>query len=199
MVRRAFIQKKVLGLYRELEKISYPIEPQDLIPLLHIDSRMASYKDTARDIGATTDEIARLCGSNTGATHYDTQNQRCLILYNDDNSRRALWTQCHEIGHIVLGHVELIDKMAGHENRPEYRDYEEEADYFAWNILAPLPVMKELKIKDAEEAYRVFGLSAMAAGIQFERFQRWMEEHRKTAWENDIVKVYKEKSVPAVV
>lgn len=198
MIRKAFIQKRVLELYKQLEKISYPIEPKKIIPLLHLNSRMATYKATAESTGVSVEEIAKLCKSNSGATHYDTENKRCLILYNDENGRRALWTQCHEIGHIALGHMEVLDEMEGHENKPEYKEYEDEADFFAWNLLAPMPIMRELKIKSSEETYNTFGLSETAAGIHFDRYKRWDEEHRKTAWENDIVKVYKKKNAPAV-
>lgn len=109
MVRRVYAQQKVLELYRNMKSIHYPIIPAKLLPLLPIPTRMMSYSEMAKASKCTVEDVAVVCNSEAGATHYDAANDRCLILYNDAMpDGRILWTQCHEIGHICMGHLLLL-------------------------------------------------------------------------------------------
>ena len=69
------------------------------------------------------------------------------------NAGRIRWTLAHEIGHIYIGHLEVIEgaEIAYNEQRGFYDQFESEADYFAWNLLAPLPILREMGIRSASE------------------------------------------------
>lgn len=143
------------------------------------------------------DDIAVLCKSKSGATHYDVEQNRYLILYNASmNPGRILWTSCHEIGHICIGHLETIEEaeIAYTDWREPYNQFESEADYFAWNMIAPLPIMREMGIRTVEEVQSVFGLSAQAAALQFDRYTKWCRSHIKTSWENNMLREFRHKS-----
>lgn len=196
MVRNVFVQRKVLELYQGMDTISYPIQPKLVLPCVPKSCRMLTYQKTAEVAGCTVQDIAVLCKSNSGATHYDPDNNRYLILYNASmNQGRILWTVAHEIGHICIGHLEAIEEaeIAYTEQCDSYNQFESEADYFTWNFLAPLPIMREMKIHSAAEIKATYGLSTQAAALQYDRYTKWCRSHIKTAWENNILREFRHK------
>lgn len=196
MIRNVFVQRKVLELYQQMDTISYPIQPKLILPCVPKSCRMLTYQKTAKVAGCTVQDIAVLCKSNSGATHYDPDSNRYLILYNASmNQGRILWTLAHEIGHICIGHLEAIEEaeIAYTEQRDSYDQFESEADYFAWNFLAPLPVMREMGIRSESEIRTTYGLSAQAAALQYDRYTKWCRSHIKTAWENNILREFRHK------
>ena len=140
-MRSVFVQRKVLELYQDMDSVSYPIQPELLLQCIPKSCRILSYQEMAEVTGCTVQDVAVLCKSNSGATHYDPDTNRYLILYNAEmNAGRIRWTLAHEIGHIYIGHLEVIEgaEIAYNEQRGFYDQFESEADYFAWNLLAPL-------------------------------------------------------------
>jgi Zn-dependent peptidase ImmA (M78 family) len=198
MVRRIFAQRKVLDLYQKMDVIQFPIQPDKLLPYLPHRCRILTYKEMAEAAGCSPNDVALMCKSNSGATHYDIENNRYLILYNETmNQGRILWTLCHEIGHICLDHLETIECMeiANKDGREPYDQYESEADYFAWNLIAPMPIMREMGIRSTAEIRVKFGLSTQAAALQFDRYTKWCQSHIKTAWENHMLREFHAKYV----
>lgn len=196
MIRNVFVQRKVLELYQQMDTISYPIQPELILPCVPKSCRMLTYQKTAEVAGCTVQDIAILCKSNSGATHYDPDSNRYLILYNASmNQGRVLWTLAHEIGHICIGHLEAIEaaEIAYTEQRDSYDQFESEADYFAWNFLAPLPVMREMGIRSEAEIRTTYGFSVQAAALQYDRYTKWCRSHIKTAWENKILCEFRHK------
>lgn len=195
MIRKIYVQQRVLELYRKMPGIRYPIDPIEIEPYLPVKCRFLSYEKMAEVSHSTIEEVAALCGSHSGASHYDTEKEHCLILFQDsENKGRVRWTQSHEIGHVCLGHLQLKEYGRSIKQPNAYsKQMEEEADFFAWNLLAPLPIMREMNIETIEETQMVFGLSFQAAALHFARYQKWLENHRKTAWENDILAEYRKK------
>ena len=105
-----FVQRKVLELYQRMDTISYPIQPETLLPCVPHSCRIMSYQKTAEVAGCSVQDVAVLCKSNSGATHYDPELNRYLILYNGSmNPGRVRWTLGHEIGHICIGHLETME------------------------------------------------------------------------------------------
>ena len=154
------------------------------------------YQEMAEVTGCTVQDVAVLCKSNSGATHYDPDTNRYLILYNAEmNAGRIRWTLAHEIGHIYIGHLEVIEgaEIAYNEQRGFYDQFESEADYFAWNLLAPLPILREMGIRSASEIKATYGLSNQAAALQFDRYTKWCRSHVKTAWENGMLRIFRSK------
>ena len=74
------------------------------------------------------------------------------------------------------------------------QDYEIEADYFVATLLSPLPLFKAFEIQSARDIQNTFSLSAEASDIRLKEYKIWLKNHRKTAWENDIVNMYRRKS-----
>lgn len=193
MVRHAYVQQKVLELYCMMNQITYPITPEDLLVDLPIESKMMSYSTMAKISGCTTQDVAIMCASESGATHYSASQNRCLILYNDNmNEGRILWTKCHEVGHITIGHMGLLEcNVAANSDGRIANDFEHEADYFTWNMMAPLPIMREMGIQNVKQTIETFGFSVQAANLQFDRFQKWKRSHIKTAWENQMLREFR--------
>lgn len=187
-VRGAYVQRKVLDVYRQLPSLSYPFYVGDLMPLLPIPSRMMSYQEMAQTSSSNVSDVARMCGSEDGATHIDRKRGRALILYNADRPNgRILWTQTHEMAHLFLGHT--ADTTGG----SEAINIESEADFFVWNLLAPLPILRAMGIQSDIEIMVWFGLSEQASAIHLKRYRKWCAGHIKTAWENDMLRIFREK------
>lgn len=193
MVRSVFVQRKVLELYQKMDAIQFPIRPNELLLFIPYRCRILTYQEMADIAACSKKDIALMCASNAGATHYDIENDRYLILYNEAmNQGRILWTLCHEIGHICLNHLQTIDcaKIANNDGQEPYNQYESEADYFAWNLIAPLPIMREIGIRSASEIKAQFGLSTQAAALQYDRYAKWCQGHIKTSWENNMLREF---------
>lgn len=194
MVRTVYIQRKVLELYQQMSTITYPIQPLSIIPHLTQHCRALTYQDMAIVNQCSIQDVAVMCKSNSGATHYDTEHDRYLILYNNAmNQGRVRWTISHEIGHICIGHLEIIEEaeIAYSEWQEPYNQFESEADYFVWNLIAPLPIMREMGIRTAYQVQTVYGLSAQAAALHYDRYLKWCRSHIKTAWENNMLREFR--------
>ena len=199
MIRRIYINNLVLKLYSQLPRIKYPLDLNEVLSLIP-NCKLMSYQKFADINHCPVNDVITLCQSKSGCTHYDVETNRYLILVNlaeTSNYGRRRWTIAHEIGHIVCGHhiLSAVDKIA--ENsfaQINNQDYEIEADYFAVTLLSPLPLFKAFEIQSARDIQNTFGLSAEASDIRLKEYKIWLRNHRKTAWENDIVNMYKRKS-----
>lgn len=138
MIRYPFIYNQVLQIYRDMEQIRFPIEPDNIISRFS-NCRIRTYQQFAQTNGCSIRDVILLCESKSGCTHYDVANNRYLILWNSDNadnnvSGRKRWTKAHELGHVVLKHLPLVAEpmLAEHGFCPmETSDFEIEADQFA--------------------------------------------------------------------
>lgn len=200
MIRKFYINNLVLKLYSQLPRIKYPLDLNEVLSLIP-NCKLMSYQKFADINHCSVNDVITLCQSKSGCTHYDVETNRYLILVNlaeTSNYGRRRWTIAHEIGHIMCGHHALsaLNKIAEHSfSQFGNQNYEAEADYFAVTLLSPLPLFKVFKIQSARDIQEVFGLSAEAADIRLKEYKLWLKSHRKTAWENDIVNMYKYKSI----
>ena len=200
MIRYAYINNLVLNIYRSLFSIAFPFDIKSVIKLIP-NCRYMSYQDFAKINGCSIDDVIQICESKSGCTHYDLTQNRYLILCNqstcdNNNIGRQRWTCGHEIGHIVCKHhaISAYEKLS--ENsllHIDNNEYEMEADYFAATILAPFPLFKLFSINSPLDVQNTFGLSTEASMYRYNQYIRWLKSRRKTAWENDIVKVYKDR------
>ena len=200
MIRYSYINNIVLKIYETMPKIKYPLNIKEVIDFLP-NCRYLSYQEFAKLNHCTIPEVIQLCESKSGCTHYDVAQNRYLILCNqstknNNNPGRQRWTCGHEIGHVVCKHhkISAYEKLA--ENSLLHIDnteYEAEADYFAATILAPFPLFKIFNIQSADDVQRVFGLSTEASMYRYNRYLKWLRSRRKTAWENDLVRICKQK------
>lgn len=196
LIRYPFIYNQVLKIYNSLDEIVFPLDPA-LAFASRPNCRIMTYEEIAQVANCSIDKIILTCESKSGCTHYDIANDRYLILYNSsptDNNvlGRIRWTKAHELGHVVLNHLPYIAEPMIAENtfssltNPEL---EAEADHFAAMLLAPFPSFKLYNIQSPLDIKRKFGLSAEASQNRFTDYLKWQRSHRKTAWENDLLKL----------
>lgn len=199
MIRRIYINNLVLKLYSQLAQIKFPLNLDEILRLIPNCKRM-SYQKFAQINQCTVKDVISLCQSTSGCTHYDVETNRYLILVNlaeTSNYGRRRWTIAHEIGHIQCGHhvLSAADKIAEHSFvQINNQDYEIEADYFTATLLSPLPLFKVYNIQTVRDVQKTFGLSAEASDIRLKEYSLWSNNHRKTAWENDIVNIFKQRN-----
>lgn len=97
------------------------------------------------------------------------------IYYNDNMPTygRINNTIMHEIGHIVLGHLEESELA------------EAEARFFAKYALAPPPLIHKLKLTSPDEIEKIFEISYEAAYYAYDYYQKWISYGDKeyTAYE----------------
>lgn len=103
-------------------------------------------------------------------SNIDSNNQ-IHIFYNSQKSEaRTRFTIAHEIGHIVLGHIDhlVVDTNIDVNEKEEIFDVE--ADVFARNFLAPPMLVKKLIEGSPSDPKKLlmkrFGLSALAAEVR---------------------------------
>lgn len=200
MIRYIYINNLVLKIYSMLPQITFPLDIQEVIKLIP-NCRYMSYQKFAKINNCSINDVIQMCESKSGCTHYDISQDRYLILCNqstqgNNNSGRQLWTCSHEIGHILCKHHSASAYSKLSENSfmcAENPEFENEADYFAATILSPFPLFECLNVQSPLDIQNVFGLSAEASLYRYKEYLKWKQYHRKTAWENDIVKLYKQK------
>jgi len=200
MIRYAFIYNQVLQIYCSMDQITFPIEPCSIIDR-YPNCKYITYQDFAEMNQCDIREVILLCESKSGCTHYDAAKNRYLILWNEDRADnnvtgRRRWTKAHELGHVVLRHFPLVTEPALAENsfsNLTAPTLEAEADHFAATLLAPMPLFSVLGIASVWDIRQTFGLSKEAATNRWNEYLTWKRSHRKTAWENDLRRVYKYK------
>lgn len=212
MIRYQYIYNQVLQIYRKLDSIEFPIEPSDIIARLP-NCRLMTYTKFAKLNGCSVEDVAILCESNSGCTHYDIANDRYLILWNDDRSDnnvsdRRRWTKAHELGHVILNHLPLLTepKIAEEDEDFFWDEYpsenasristatcEQEANVFAATLLCPMPFFEMMEIESPEDIRSVFGLSVAASENRWNEYQKWKRSHVKTAWESNMRKILMQK------
>lgn len=198
MIRYKFINNQVLNLYSKLPYIRFPLDVYGLIEYIP-NCRYMSYQDFAKLNNCSLEDVIQLCESKSGCTHYDILHNRYLILCNrstngNNNIGRQRWTCGHEIGHVVCNHlpVSAYGKLSEN-NLLTISDelYELEADYFAATVLAPFPLYEMMNINSPSDIQTAFGLSGEASVNRYQHYLRWKKTRIKTAWENDIIRMYK--------
>lgn len=200
MIRYAYINNTILQLYRKMDAITFPLDPKNLLIGSNFHVKFSSYDHYAKVTNSTYEEIIDVCGSPYGCTQADLSTNRYLILYNESPEYtvpgRTRWTIAHEIGHIALKHHSYMKfSCLKSGDIITKRDFELEADYFAASALAPMPLFPYLKISSAQDVCKNFGLSKEASNNRWNDYLRWRTNHKKTSFENDLVKIYCQKAV----
>lgn len=202
MIKYTYINNQVLNIYSIMPTIKFPLDVQEVIRYIP-NCRYMSYQQFAKINQCSIDDIVQICESKSGCTHYDIMNDRYLILCNqstadNNNIGRQRWTCGHEIGHVICNHhtISAYEKLS--ENsllQTTNTEYESEADYFAATLLAPFPLFKLLNIKSAIDIQNTFGLSVEASLYRYKQYLKWLNIKVKTSWENDMIRLYKQKNI----
>lgn len=93
---------------------------------------------------------------------------------------RILWSKAHELGHIVLKHLEFFDDIYNtYDLDDKYKLLDREADIFAAELLAPLPVIAMCGCNTQEKVRQLCGLSREAAGNTVSDLKIWSSKDDK--------------------
>lgn len=142
----------------------FPINP-NIIYDLHENWNLLTYKE-AKAVLEVNDPLNLKKLRADARTIYDSSTDTYLTVYNESifPASRIRWTIAHEIGHIVLGHLEYSE-TAYRENltTKKYKVLEKEANFFAAELLAPLPILKKLGVQTAKQIKQLCHLSNWAA------------------------------------
>lgn len=118
-----------------------------------------TYQELSQKLDISVDEVAARFGSDDGCVFYDARHDRYRLAYDCERmDARMHWTLAHELGHIVLGHLEDFPEtsIARKQSPVLLNILDKEADKFAGDILAPAPLLiglAESSNLHAEEFY----------------------------------------------
>ena len=141
-----------LAMLEEAEITSFPVSLKQI--LRHRGIRLFSYEDYCRVNGCSMEECVEWYGQDA-ATIFNSRGFLILINKNQMPRHRIRFTIAHELGHIVLGHLQEIGPgMPGKlpEDHALYEVMEVEANCFARNLLCPAPAVQRL--------FRLYGYTA---------------------------------------
>lgn len=136
---------------------SLPISPEETAKRLGI--KLVSYKTMTEIYEITMREL--YSKSRFGFSYIEDGRFVIAVNENSCGERRRRFTIAHEIAHCVLGHL-------SHEAKNTVEN-EREADRFAAELLAPVCVLRECGVSDADEISRLCGISKAAAEISLRR------------------------------
>lgn len=146
----AKIKHAVLEVYQKCGVDSFPINCFDLLQ---------QYGYACKEYSEQEEEKQERCFQVSD----DAFRLKNIIYYNDLASfRRRRFSLAHELGHVVLGH-----------KAPYTRLMEQEANYFAGQILAPPIAIHYSKCKNATDVSKIFVMTHEAAGYAFDDYRRW--------------------------
>lgn len=144
--------------------------PVDLNAVLrHLEVRAYSYSRGSELLEAAG--LAEAAKQVSGLTFY--AGAQPVILYNDAEApQRIRFTIGHELGHLVLGHVQPGEHTRqNREPQPGDNPTEQAANRFAADLLAPACVLWGLDLRRAEDIAEVCKISIQAARFRAERME----------------------------
>ena len=110
-----------------------------------------SYQEFAANWDVDVGDIIAYCESYTGCTH--KQGKNYMIMFNDspDISRAdKTVTLAHELGHILLGHLTVLESFRIFNSSHANEHFERDADQFAASVLKKAAREKSYSARGAE-------------------------------------------------
>ncbi|NCC15663.1 MAG: ImmA/IrrE family metallo-endopeptidase [Clostridia bacterium] len=102
------------------------------------------------------------------------------IVFNDSihHSGRIRFTLAHELGHILLGHVEKITFYRNSEIDSNTNEQEAQANIFARDLLMPAAVLAALHLHTPQDIATFCNISMQSAKIRAERMEELYRRER---------------------
>ncbi|PGH22456.1 hypothetical protein RN96_04780 [Fusobacterium polymorphum] len=132
--------------YEVLIKYSSSEIPIDLRTIIkkYRNIRMISFSKFMKIMNLSYEDLVDKFGSEHGFTIYDELEDKYMIVYNEmDSIEVQRWTQGHELGHILKGHLKSEEYTLIHYNHGKH-PMEQEANTFAKHLLVPFPLVNLL-------------------------------------------------------
>lgn len=166
IIDREKIVKSILLVYTKCDIRSFPVDCFSLLKKYHF----TIY--TYGELKENNPRIYELCKAYSDDA-FSWKHKR-IIAYNErQHPTRIRFSLMHELGHHILGHV------------GENQKNEDEADFFASNILAPRPIMYRLHCKNADDIHATFNISYAAANRAIRDYHQWIAgdiDQKMNAW-----------------
>lgn len=178
------IKKKVLETIRAYcnagNKLYLPV-PIKSISKSFANIRVIPYSRYMKNHNLTIDEMYNQAGTKDAYTDFDSASNLYIIVYNDmdksiNSTYRYRWNIAHELGHIILNHHKNNNTRLFRNSlsNAEYRQFEEEADWFASYILVPYSVLNETVVSIDSKLIRCYcNVSDEASKYRYRDFQIW--------------------------
>lgn len=173
--------------------VSFPLTMEQLLKTAELNGwEIYSYKQAAElfeafeRAGAVN--LHKYAQQNDGFTIIG---ERPLIFYRDElASSEKLVVIAHEMGHIVLGHT-YHSLMGKGKERRQNEVQEQEADVFALELCAPLPILRRCRIRTLKDLIGMDLLTGKYAAMQFLQLKTGVEFLRHE-YEDKICLRYKD-------
>lgn len=170
--RYDYAKTKAIDILIEYGTNSLPISVKRISNNLPIKILFDTYSHLIEYQGFTYDEVCDAFKSEDGAVILNGDTY--CILYNDRDrsSQRIRFTLAHELGHIVLGHLEF-DACLCRLSDYEYDVLEKEANQFASQLLSPEPLIYDILKKShsirSSQIHSIFDISYQSADCVIKR------------------------------
>ena len=174
---RKRLDDTILYLYQVIRYPVFPVDPTTIVRKVE-KCRYITYDELARVSGTRYEDVVKACQSLDGSTQFEPATGRYLVAINTSerhgaSRQRIRWTVAHELGHIAAGHfLEVAEKTCDIRYPSSSGEMEEEADYFAASFLAPIPAMRQMRVKRPADIRDWFGLSQTAAEYRWADLQK---------------------------
>lgn len=152
------------------------IHPLPIQPLEIIQQNvfwLYTYEQFSEITGRDLEQICEIYGRDGFSMHISCQ---YFIIYNSARIKpRIKWTLMHELSHITLDHLENCKKCATNQSTCDLGEgsrkdpYDQEADRFTADVLAPIPLLLLCDVRDVKTLQRITGMSSQASNIRFQQ------------------------------
>lgn len=114
----------------------------------------------------------------SGKTALSPDGGYMILINSREPPKRQRFTCAHELGHILLGHVDELGK-AYRDPHKEDNPHETDANIFASRLLAPSIVLRDIGAFTANDISRICDISIEAARFRAKRLELLMKREEK--------------------
>lgn len=196
--RYQFAREKAIDILIDYGTNSIPISVKKIANNLPMKIKFNTYSNLLNK-GFSLSDIYNAYNSEEGAV-LQSDDSYCIV-YNDvnRNSQRIRFTIAHEIGHIVLGHLEFNDCLC-RLGENEYEVLEKEANQFASQLLSPEPIIHDILQKSHKissiQIQSIFDISFQSANCVVDRLNSrggiycYKEEELHSLYADPLQEIY---------
>ncbi|MEZ3452804.1 MAG: ImmA/IrrE family metallo-endopeptidase [Oscillospiraceae bacterium] len=181
-----------------LNIVSFPLDLNKVICIINkisLYNILIATEEEYIEYRTVTNDTRDFININDGRTYYVESQNLYFIVYNSSKpSKRIRFTIAHELGHILLGHLEneITEINRGGISDELYQELENQADVFAGNFLVPPVLLNErLKMLNSPNTpYLVsetFKISEKAVYNRYKDFDVWKNRRVISPAEKNIL------------